>query len=77
MSDRMGIKFKQIQLKPCPFCGRKDLFVEVEREKFLHGVTIGCLNLDCTNRKSVIRYALSCEKAIDKAERAWNRLQFE
>ena len=77
MSDRVGIKFKKLQLKPCPFCGGKNLFAEAEKEKFLYGVTIGCLNLNCKNRKLVIRYALSYEKAMDKAEKAWNRLQCE
>ena len=57
----------------CPVCGGTNIFAAMEKHRLLYGFAIGCLNLDCPNKNLVRCYALSAERAQNKAEKEWNR----
>ena len=60
------IKGYEIQLKPCPFCGSKD--VKIRRPTFSEGLFfIQCENQEC----EVIVETLT--RALDHAVEVWNK----
>ena len=61
-------------LKPCPKCNKYP-YEDTVNVGFLWGCGLGCANSNCENSGalSVIKFALTKERAEKKAIRAWNR----
>lgn len=61
-------------LHRCPKCEGDKIFIDTDHIGILWGCGIGCANIDCPDcYKLIIKYALSEEKAQQKAVKAWDK----
>lgn len=60
------MKYNEIKLKPCPFCGGKALIIDVEPTEEIYYIGV-CLNIECG--ASIGIYSATREEAAE----AWNR----
>ena len=62
------------ELKPCPFCGNRDAFLESFKVRKGYEAAVQCNG--CLAQMVTITYDTE-EEAIESAEKAWNRRTHE
>ena len=61
-------------LHRCPKCNGDKIFMDIDHKGVLWGCGIGCANIVCPEWGTlIIKYALSEEKAQQRAVKAWDK----